>query len=89
MRYNDLPPSEIKRLLSLFNCHSLIRIAVSVYMLVAILKKRLDLKLSLSTILPIPSVILFEKTPLFPMPNNSENTLHPQPNANQLNLFSY
>ncbi len=64
-------------------------IAVSVYLLVAILKKRLDLKPSLYTILQILSVTIFEKTPLIPMLDKSENTLHPQPNANQLNLFSY
>ena len=64
-------------------------IAVSVYVLVAIIKKRLDLKLSLYTILQILSVTIFEKTPLIPMLDKSENTLHPQPNANQLNLFSY
>ena len=64
-------------------------IAVSVYLLVAILKKRLDLEASLYTILQILSVTVFEKTPLFQMLNNSENTPHPQPNANQLNLFGY
>ncbi len=64
-------------------------IAVSVYLLVAILKKRLDLEASLYTILQILSVTVFEKTPLFQMLNNSENTPHSQPNANQLNLFGY
>ena len=63
--------------------------AVSVYLLVAILKKRLNLEASLYTILQILSVTVFEKTPLFQMLNNSENTPHPQPNANQLNLFDY
>ena len=64
-------------------------IAVSVYLLIAILKKRLDLEVSLYTILQILSVTVFEKTPLFQMLNNPENTPHPQPNANQLNLFGY
>ncbi len=64
-------------------------IAASIYVLVAIIEKRLDLKPSLYTILQIPRVTILEQTPLFPMLNNSENTLHPQPNANQLNLFSY
>jgi addiction module HigA family antidote len=64
-------------------------IAASIYVLVAIIEKRLDLKLSLYTMLQILRVTILEKTPLFPMLNNSENTLHPQPNANQLNLFSY
>jgi IS4 transposase len=39
-------------------------IAVSVYVLVAIVKKRLGLKQSLYTILQILSVTLFEKTPI-------------------------
>lgn len=43
---------------------SQIWIAVSVYVLVAIIKKRLDLDASLYTILQILSLTLFEKTPL-------------------------
>ena len=39
-------------------------IAISVYLLVAILKKRLHLELSLYTILQILSLTLFEKTPI-------------------------
>jgi hypothetical protein len=39
-------------------------IAISVYVLVAIIKKRLNLNLSLYTILQILSVSLFEKTPI-------------------------
>ena len=39
-------------------------IAISVYVLVAIIKKRLDLDISLYTILQILSVSLFEKTPI-------------------------
>ncbi|MCK4373822.1 MAG: IS4 family transposase, partial [Candidatus Brocadiae bacterium] len=39
-------------------------IAISIYVLVAILKKRLRLKLSLYTILQILSVTLFEKVPI-------------------------
>ena len=39
-------------------------IAVSVYVLVAILKKRLDLDQSLYTILQFLSVSIFEKTPI-------------------------
>jgi IS4 transposase len=44
---------------------SQIWIAVSVYVLVAIMKKRLNLKESLYTILQILSVNVFEKIPLF------------------------
>lgn len=39
-------------------------IAISVYVLIAIIKKRLDMKLSLYSILQILSVTLFEKTPI-------------------------
>jgi IS4 transposase len=39
-------------------------IAVSVYVLVAIVKKRLTLDASLYTLLQIPSVTLFEKIPI-------------------------
>jgi hypothetical protein len=51
-------------------------IAIAVYLLVAILKKRLHLDLSLYTILQILSLTLFEKTPLLqallPQPLSSE-----------------
>jgi hypothetical protein len=40
-------------------------IAISVYVLVAIMKKRLNINQSLYTILQVISVALFEKTPLF------------------------
>lgn len=62
-------------------------IAVSVYLLVAIVKKRLGLELSLYTILQILSVSIFEKTPLVQLfsPTNYK-TLEP-PCPNQLLLF--
>jgi hypothetical protein len=62
-------------------------IAVSVYVLVAIVRKRLGLESSLYQILQILSVTLFEKTPLLQalQPSDSrENLLH---SANQLVLF--
>jgi hypothetical protein len=62
-------------------------IAVSVYVLVAILKKRLDLKASLYTILQILSVTAFEKIPLQQaLTNTPSEILHP-PTDNQLILF--
>lgn len=68
---------------------SQIWIAVSVYVLVAIVKKRLNLDASLYTLLQILSVTLFEKMPLqqaFPGSNydTQEGDLR-----NQLNLFNY
>jgi hypothetical protein len=62
-------------------------IAVSVYVLVAIVRKRLGLDLSLYQILQILSVTLFEKTPILQalQPSDSQaNSIDP---ANQLNLF--
>mgnify|MGYP001618830380 FL=1 len=62
-------------------------IAISVYVLVAIVKKRLHLKQSLYTILQILSISVFEKEPLFQILTNYERSgLLPEPD-NQLNLF--
>jgi hypothetical protein len=62
-------------------------IAISVYVLVAIVKKRLHLKQSLYTILQILSISDFEKEPLFQILTNYERSgLLPEPD-NQLNLF--
>ena len=62
-------------------------IAISVYVLVAIIKKRLHLKQSLYTILQILSISVFEKEPLFQILTNYERSgLLPEPD-NQLNLF--
>jgi hypothetical protein len=64
-------------------------IAVSVYVLVAIVRKRLDLELSLYQILQILSVTLFEKTPVlqaFQAPDSVSNSLD---TGNQLILFDF
>ncbi len=64
-------------------------IAVSVYVLVAIVKKRLNLDASLYTLLQILSVTLFEKMPLHQTLAGDENRCdHPQI-TNQLNLFAF
>ena len=62
-------------------------VAVSVYVLVAIVRKRLALDVSLYQILQILSVTLFEKTPLLQalQPPNSQNDS--PDSANQLILF--
>jgi hypothetical protein len=62
-------------------------IAVSIYVLVAIVRKRLGLDVSLYQILQILSVTLFEKTPILQalQPSNSEENL--LDSANQLSLF--
>lgn len=68
---------------------SQIWIAVSVYVLVAIVKKRLNLDASLYTLLQILSVTLFEKMPLqqaFTTSASLENQIH---SNNQLFLFNF
>lgn len=61
-------------------------IAVSVYVLIAILKKRLKLDASLSTILQTLSVTLFEKMPLDQLLANMQATDETCEDANQLEL---
>lgn len=62
-------------------------IAVSVCVLVAIVRKHLGLEVSLYQILQILSVTLFEKTPLLQalQPSDSQETILDI--SNQLNLF--
>jgi hypothetical protein len=62
-------------------------IAVSVYLLVAIVKKRLGIELPLYTILQILSVSIFEKTPLIELFSQSDYKNLQPPNPNQLLLF--
>jgi hypothetical protein len=63
-------------------------IAVSVYVLVAIVKKRLHLDLSLYTILQILSVTLFEKAPILQAFSTTTATDQDANCCNQLNLFN-
>jgi len=63
-------------------------IAVSVYVLVAIVKKRLGLDLSLYTILQILSVTTFERMPLIQTLNESHCKTEKPDFSNQLNLFA-
>ena len=64
-------------------------IAVSVYVLVAIVRKRLNLEASLYQLLQVLSVTLFEKTPILQalQPDDSQNELYDS--CNQLNLFGF
>ena len=64
-------------------------IAVSVYVLVAIVKKRLDLDASLYTLLQILSVTLFEKMPIHQALAGDENRCNASQITNQLNLFDF
>jgi len=62
-------------------------IAVSTYLLVAIVKKRLGLELPLYTILQILSVSIFEKTPLVQLFSQTNYKTYEPPCPNQLLLF--
>lgn len=62
-------------------------IAISVYVLVAIVKKELKLDRSLYEILQILSVALFEKTPIFEALSCGNYTNHNVTSPNQLPLF--
>jgi len=64
-------------------------IAVSTYLLVAIVKKRLDLDLSLYTILQILSVSIFEKALITKVLANSLLTANEPLLCKQLNLFDF
>ena len=67
-------------------------VAIAVYVLVAILKKRLGLPASLYTIMQALSLTLFEKTPISQLlteateADDSEDELR---SPNQLNLFDF
>ena len=62
-------------------------IAITTYLLVAILKKELKIEHSLYTILQVLSVSLFEKTPLLQAFSDPSYTTEIDPLANQLLLF--
>jgi hypothetical protein len=63
-------------------------IAVTVYLLIAILKKRLKIEASLYTILQILSVTAFERTPIKQLLTDLNYNNDPFDISNQLNLFN-
>ncbi len=63
-------------------------IAIAVYVLVAIVKKKLRLSASLHTLLQILSVTVFEKLPLQQALAETQVAEEPQLATNQLNLFA-
>jgi hypothetical protein len=64
-------------------------IAISVYVLVAIVRKRLGIERDLYTLLQILSVCLFEKMPLNQALSGADYTLTIADNPNQLQLFNF
>jgi hypothetical protein len=64
-------------------------IAVCVYVLIAIIKKRLALDASLYTILQLISVTAFEKIPLDQLLRQADTAMQPERADKQLNLFGF
>ena len=64
-------------------------IAVSVYVLVAIVRKRLGLEVSLYTLLQVLSVTLFEKMPIQAAFSGEPEQINLLTDANQLELFAF
>jgi hypothetical protein len=64
-------------------------IAVSVYVLVAVVRKRLGLEASLYQILQILSLTLFEKTPILQTLQPSDSRIESGEDPNQLILFDF
>ena len=64
-------------------------IAVSVYVLVAIVKRRLRLEASLYTLLQVLSVTIFEKMPIQTALSSEATRSDSIVSANQLNLFTF
>jgi IS4 transposase len=62
-------------------------IAISVYVLVAIIKKRLKINVSLYTILQVLSLTVFEKMSLLQIFTENDYKTISSPYAKQLNLF--
>jgi hypothetical protein len=62
---------------------------VATYMLIAIVKKELQLNASLCTLLQILSVSLFEKTEVSSALQLERNTSDSPDDGNQLNLFTF
>ena len=62
-------------------------IAVSVYLLVAIIKKRLNLEMSLYTFMQILSVTTFEKIPILQVLREFSDTEQQEDTCKQLKLF--
>jgi hypothetical protein len=64
-------------------------IAVSAYVLVAIVRKRLGLEVSLYTLLQVISVTVFEKTPIQSAFSAGDDRIASATPSNQLTLFTF
>ena len=64
-------------------------IAISAYVPVAILRKKLKIERDLYTIIQILSISLFEKVPIYQSLTGTDYTFHGVYNVNQLRLFDF
>lgn len=64
-------------------------VAVSVYVLMAIAKKTLDVKVPLYTFLQVLGLTLFEKTPILQVFEQHRSQIEQTTDANQLSLFHF
>ena len=64
-------------------------IAISVYVLAAVVKKRLKLEMSLYSFLQVIAVTIFEKTPILELFEESRSHSSPEESANQLSLLDF
>ena len=88
-----LYPDALRRIKSFFGTSenavkTQVWIAVSFYVLVAIIKNRLKIKASLYSILQILSVTTFETMPIDQMLTGCEQAIKNDETINQLNLFN-
>jgi hypothetical protein len=70
-------------------CKTQIWIAISVYVLVAIAKKRLQIDASLYSFLQVVGVTAFEKSPILQVFQSTHPQTAPANIANQLSLFDF
>ncbi len=68
---------------------SQIWVALSIYLLVVIAKKKLKIPCELYTFLQILEVNLFEKKPISSLVADALKQIQDLPESNQLDLFSY
>ncbi|MBZ9731751.1 IS4 family transposase, partial [Salegentibacter sp. JZCK2] len=73
---------------SLNAVYTQIWIAVSAYLIIAIMKKRLKIELELYTIFQILSISLFEKVTINQLLNNKEYRKNINDDYNQLKMFN-
>lgn len=62
---------------------------MSVYAIVTIIRKHLNIEESLHAFLPIPNLTIFEKNPLIQVPDTTALQISPGSAANQLNRFDH